>query len=61
MKNKEAIKILQDELKHTEFHLKDKNKADEFYEEMKSYCEACKLAIKALEETFTELDLGGDK
>lgn len=49
MNNKEAIKILQDELKHTEFHLNDKNKADEFYEEMKLYCEAFRLAIKALE------------
>ena len=49
MTNKKAIKILQDELKHTEFHLKDKNKADEFYEELKLYCEALRLAIKVLE------------
>lgn len=48
MTDEEAIRILQDELKHTEFHLKDKNKSDEFYEEMKSYCEAYKLAIRAL-------------
>jgi hypothetical protein len=48
MTNKEAIRILQDELKHTEFHLKDKDKSDEFYEEMKSYCEVYKLAIRAL-------------
>ena len=48
MKNEEAIKILEDELHHTEFHLNDKNKAAEYYEEMKAYCEAYRLAIKAL-------------
>ena len=48
MTNEEAIRILDDELKHTEFHLNDKNKAEEFYTEMKLYCEAFKLAIKAL-------------
>ena len=48
MTNKEAIKLLQDELKHTEFHLQDMNKSDEFYKEMKLYCEAFKLAINAL-------------
>lgn len=51
MTNKEAIRILQDELKHTEFHFKYKNKADEFYEELKLYCEALRLAIKALEDS----------
>jgi len=50
MNNKEAIRILQDELKHTEIHLHDKNKAVEFYEEMKLFCEAFRLAIKALGE-----------
>lgn len=48
MTNKEAIEILQCELKHTEFHLNDKNKAPEFYEEMSNYCEAVRMAITAL-------------
>lgn len=48
MKNEEAIGILKEELHHTEFHLHDKNKAPEFYEEMGRYCEALKMAINAL-------------
>ena len=48
MEIKEAIRIIQEDLEHCEFHLQDENKADEFYEEMKAYCEADKLAIKAL-------------
>lgn len=44
----EAIGILQEELHHTEFHLNDKNKAPEFYDEMSRYCEALKMAINAL-------------
>lgn len=48
MTNKEAIEILKEELEHTEFHLQDKNKAPEFYEEMGKYCEAVKMAISAL-------------
>ena len=49
MTNKEAIEVLREELHHTEFHLKDKNKAPEFYEEMGKYCEAVRMAIKSLE------------
>lgn len=48
MNNEEAIGILKEELHHTEFHLQDKNKAPEFYEEMGRYCEALKMAINAL-------------
>ena len=48
MNNEEAIGILKEELHHTEFHLHDKNKAPEFYEEMGRYCEALKMAINAL-------------
>lgn len=50
MTNQEAIKILQDELKHTEMHLQDMFKDDEFYEEMNIYIVAVRLAIKALAE-----------
>ena len=48
MNNEEAIGILKEEMHHTEFHLHDKNKVPEFYEEMGRYCEALKMAINAL-------------
>lgn len=48
MNKEDAIRILTDELKHTEIHLQDKNKAPEFYEEMRDYCEAARMAIKVL-------------
>lgn len=50
MNKEDAIRILTDELKHTEFHLQDKNKAPEFYQEMKDWCEALKLGVKALKD-----------
>lgn len=49
MTNKEAIEVLKEELHHTELHLKDKNKAPEFYEEMGKYCEAVRKAINVLD------------
>lgn len=45
-----AIRILKDELHHTRCHMDYKGKAPEFYQEMKEYCEALELSIKALEE-----------
>ena len=57
MDNKEAIEILKEELHHTEFHLNDKYKAPEFYEEMGKYCEAVKMAIKSLKDKFTRDEL----
>lgn len=48
MTPEEAIGILSEELHHTEFHMKDQGKAPEFYEEMGRYCEAVRMAIKAL-------------
>lgn len=49
MKSELAIELLRKELRHTEFHLNDKNKAPEFYEEMKNYCESLRMAITSLE------------
>lgn len=46
----EAIKIIKKDLEHTRSHLQDKNKAPEFYEEMKSWEQAEEMAIKALEK-----------
>lgn len=63
----EAIGILQEELHHTELHMRDKNKAPEFYEEMRRYCEALKMAIKALTDKkvmdnfITELKRGDNQ
>lgn len=48
MTNKKAIKIFEEEIKHTEQHLKCEDKAPEFYQEMKDWCEALKLGVKAL-------------
>lgn len=49
MTNKKAIAIIKDELKHCQIHLRDKNKAPEYYQEMNELCEAYEMAIKALE------------
>jgi dynactin complex subunit len=50
MTNEEAIKILKEELDHTEQHLNFKNKAPEYYEELGAYCDAVRIAINALKE-----------
>ena len=51
MKNKKAITIIIDELKHCQIHLEDKDKAPEYYQEMNELCEAYEMAIKALENS----------
>ena len=51
MENKKAIAIIKDELKHCQIHLRDKNKAPEYYQEMNELCEAYEMAIKALENS----------
>jgi hypothetical protein len=51
MTNKKAISIIKDELKHCQIHLRDKNKAPEYYQEMNELCEAYEMAIKALENS----------
>ena len=48
MTNKEAIKILEEECRHTENHLKEPNKAPEYYEELGNYVKALDRAIEAL-------------
>ena len=57
MENKKAIAIIKDELKHCQIHLEDKNKAPEYYQEMNELCEAYEMAIKALENQESQIDL----
>ena len=56
MENKKAIAIIKDELKHCQIHLRDKNKAPEYYQEMNELCEAYEMAIKALEKNNEMLE-----
>lgn len=48
MTNELAIKILDEELRHTKVHLKDSGKAPEYYEELGNYEKALVRAIEAI-------------
>lgn len=49
MENERAIEIIKGELMHCKIHMKYKNKASEYYQELSELCEAYEMAIKALE------------
>lgn len=51
MENERAIEIIKGELRHCQIHMKDKNKASEYYQELNELCEAYETAIKALENS----------
>ena len=51
MENERAIEIIKAELRHCQIHMKDKNKASEYYQELNDLCEAYETAIKALENS----------
>ena len=54
MTSERVIELLKEDLNHTKQHLNCVGKAPEFYDEMKEWCEALKLAIKSLERTDAE-------
>lgn len=61
MTNKEAIKIMQEELMHTQSHLKCEGKAPEYYQELGDYCKALERGIEALQRQETsDSDLNSD-
>lgn len=51
MENERAIEIIKAELRHCQIHMKDKNKASDYYQELNDLCEAYETAIKALENS----------
>lgn len=51
MENERAIEIIKAELRHCQIHMKDKNKASDYYQELSELCEAYEIAIKALESS----------
>ena len=51
MENERAIEFIKAEMRHCQIHMKDKNKASEYYQEMNELCEAYEMAIKALENS----------
>lgn len=48
MKKGKVVKILSEELKHSNFHLNESGKAPQFYKEMGDYCKALQSAISAV-------------
>ena len=48
MIDSDAIRILEEELEHTESHLKQKGMAQSFYDELGAYCQALTRAIESL-------------
>ena len=48
MNNKEAIKILEDEIAHTQVHLRDRKLHPECIKDLRNYCEALKQSISLL-------------
>lgn len=50
MTNERVIELLKADLEHSKHHLNYTGKADEFYAELKEWCEALEIVIKIMEE-----------